>query len=419
MKKYMKFLGIILGSLLFISGANILYAQDALQPSALLPDAAMAQIDTTPPLDVENLKVVPGDSEIQLAWDAVTDNVGVVGYKIYRGTHSVKNTEDQYDLPVIPVGNIKTYIVKNLTNNQIYYFSITAVDAAGNESVNYAPEASATPQSGLHLAAIEDDGKAPEVKKVEVEDSITIKVVFSEAIELPEEQPQSAFKIEKTSDKSKLEVQKAEIDTEDKTGATVLLTLSPQEEGAEYLLTTGIEIEDYFGNPIISGTSDTGSFKGSAKKKQEKDQTQPPADIIPPADTATPAEIVKDLVPPEDVTKLIALIKDAQKNIVEVRWQASKNSAKDLANQVLYQSNDKEGKKFGSGTSLGATATAAEVQDLKPLSWYTFKVATKDLSGNESKGIMTSIFLPQTGPGIFAIGLTSLLMGFYSKLKKK
>lgn len=473
----------------------------------------VAAADTTEPGDVDNLKAVPGDSEVQLTWDAATDNVGVTGYKIYRGTHAVKSSEDQYDLPVVPVGNVKTYTVKNLTNNKAYFFTITALDAAGNESPDYANEASATPKTGLHLAAVEDDGKAPQVKKVTAIDVITVQVVFSEPVRMPEEQPQSAFKIEKISDKSKLVVQKAEIDGQDATGATVLLTTAPQEDGANYVLTAGIEVKDFFDNPIISGTADTGSFKGS--KKQAGPGTPPPPPPTTPGGPATgptvataaadmnnrisvnfskkitlsntpkmqfsvinkntqapltltnislsvdettaylstvaqvgvdyvvtikdvkdgtgatlspnPSTVtvkgntggITDLVPPEDVTKLIARIKDAKTNLVELQWQGSKNSAGDMAGQMMYQGSGKTATTFGKGVPLDGAATTAQIQSLKGGQWYTFKVTAQDTTGNESKGSFASLYLPQTGPGMVAAGITALVMGLYARKKKK
>lgn len=495
-------------AIVLLSNANVVYSQaptDALEPS-----------------DVENLKATPGDGEVYLTWDASTDNVGVTGYKIYRGTHSVKTQDDQYDLPVVPVENVHSYTVKNLTNGQAYYFSATALDAAGNESINWATEASATPESGLASVGLpQDDGQSPQIKEVKSEDVVTVDVVFTEAVKLPTEHPASAFVIEKIANKSKLEVQKAEIDARDSTGATVLLTTAPQEENTDYLVTAGLEVQDASGNPMISGTSDTGSFKGSAKKKPEQkpaakeevkasDTQTPPAtnaDTEAPVLTAGAADFnnritvsfsepvklpatprssfaitkkgtdeklnvlnvslsvdgktvfittapqkmteyeikvsgvtdaagnelssqadsvtvtgrgasLEDIAPPEEITKLAAHIKGATTNLVELKWKASKNSAEDLADQLLYQSNDKKGKDFGKPTSVGSSTTAVEVQDLKPGSWYTFKITTKDTSDNESKGVMTSIYLPQTGPGVFVAGFASLLAGWYSRKKK-
>lgn len=513
-KKMARFIGFIatvsiaavLTSLLV--GSNLIWAQ-ALDAKPTDTSTVVAAVqDTKEPSAVENLKATPGDGQVQLTWDSATDNVGVIGYKIYRGTRSVKTSEDQYDLPAIPVGNVKSYTVKNLTNGQAYYFSITALDAAKNESLDYALEAHATPKEGLHLASIEDNGKAPEVKDVRAEDIITVTVEFSEPVKLPEEHPASAFTIEKTLDKSRLQVQKAEIDARDETGQTVVLTTAPQQKNVEYMVTVGIEVQDYFNNPVMSGTSDTGTFDGSDKQNERvapppsQPDTQAPSVTAGSADysnrvTVSFSEPVKlpenplgffsihkkgtpqvlkvlnvslsvdkqtvyvstdpqqaaeyevrvtgvkdlagnsvdvkansvtfigkttgitDLIPPEDIINLFARIKDAEKNIVELRWKPGKNSAKDLQDQILYQSDDRGGKAFGDGTSLGSTTVALEVQDLQAGNWYTFKVTSKDENGNESKGALRSIYLPQTGPGAIAAGITSLVMGWYSRRKKK
>lgn len=515
---------VVLGlATILVSGAQFLHAQGTTtkaEPEVVTVGTTSSGADTTDPSDVENLKATAGDAEVKLTWDPSTDNVGVTGYKIFRGTHQLASGDDRYDLPEIPVGTVASYTVKNLVNGQKYYFSAVALDAAGNESGHYATEVNATPASGLKFAA-EDNGKPPQVKEAKAEDVISVLIIFTEAVQLPEEHPASAIRIEKLTDKSRLEVQKAEIDARDKSGQTVLLTTAPQETNTEYIVTVGIEMQDLLGNPVVSGTSDTGSFKGSAKKKETPKIAPPPPGPTPPqappgpsADKDPPkltagsadfnnrmsitfsekvqlppnpktqftvfkkgtAEVLKiinvslhvdgktaylttdpqkpveyevktagvkdiagnevaasansivvtgkgsgleDLVPPEDVTKLIARIKDAKTNLVELRWEASKNSAGDLADQLLFQSDDKEGKKYGGSTSLGTSTTAVEVEDLKGGNWYTFKVATKDTSENKSVGAITSIFLPETGPGAIAAGLTALVMGWYRKKKKK
>lgn len=419
--KTKKFLLVTLTCSLLLSGTNVLFAQDTNGTSTNGTSTAVSA-DTLEPTDVENLKAVAGDTEVLLTWDAARDNVGVTSYKIYRGNKPVKTADDSYDLPTIPVGNVKSYAVKNLTNGQLYYFTVTALDSAGNESINYAVEASALPKSGQSLpqAAI-DDGKSPQVKSVKTEDVITVLVQFEEPVKLPEEHPASAFTIEKIVDKSRLEVQSAVIDERDATGTTVLLTTAPQEAKAEYLLTAGIEVQDLTGNPIISGTADTGSFKGGEKQKSDVVENEPvTSETDSESDLRGSGGELKDLVPPEDVTKLLAQIKDAERNIVELKWSASKNSANDLADQMLYQSKGKYTKSPKDGTSLGATTDNIEVQDLKAGNWYTFKVTTKDTAGNESKGSITAIYLPQTGPGLVAVMITSVFMGVYSrKMKRK
>ena len=104
---------------------------------------------------------------------------------------------------------------------------------------------------------------------------------------------------------------------------------------------------------------------------------------------------------------------------MELRWEASKNSAGDLADQLLYQNEGKAIKTLETGTSLGTSTTTIEIEELKSGTWHSFKVSAKDMTGNESKGAVTAIYLPQTGPGLAAGFMTSLVMGWYARRKKK
>ena len=62
-----------------------------------------------------------------LTWDANTET-DVTGYNVYMGTQP-----GLYGPPK-SVGNTTSYTVGNLTGGRTYYFSLTAVDSAGNES---------------------------------------------------------------------------------------------------------------------------------------------------------------------------------------------------------------------------------------------------------------------------------------------
>jgi len=58
-----------------------------------------------------------------------------------------------------------------------------------------------------------------------------------------------------------------------------------QEDGAEYKLTVGVDIEDKAGNPMISGTSDTAIFYGSGEAKPSEDADAPQLMNIEPVDS--------------------------------------------------------------------------------------------------------------------------------------
>ena len=64
------------------------------------------------------------DTTVDLSWTAATDNVAVTGYKVYKD--AVLETT---------LGNVLSYQVTGLTAATAYNFTVTALDAAGNESV--------------------------------------------------------------------------------------------------------------------------------------------------------------------------------------------------------------------------------------------------------------------------------------------
>ncbi|WP_350292603.1 fibronectin type III domain-containing protein [uncultured Croceitalea sp.] len=81
--------------------------------------------DTQAPLAptlVENGKT---DTTVNLSWSGATDNIDVTGYRIFKDG-ALEST-----LP-----NVNTYQVTGLAENTTYNFTVTALDAAGNESPN-------------------------------------------------------------------------------------------------------------------------------------------------------------------------------------------------------------------------------------------------------------------------------------------
>ena len=90
--------------------------------------------DTTPPSTPANLTAtVVSDSQIDLSWDASTDNVGVTGYNIYR---------DGGGTPIATVTGT-TYQDTGLSWSTLYTYKVSAIDAAPNESAQ-SSQASAT-----------------------------------------------------------------------------------------------------------------------------------------------------------------------------------------------------------------------------------------------------------------------------------
>ena len=229
--------------------------------------------DTEEPSDVENLKAEALNGAVKLTWDKAKDNTAVTGYQVYYGLNPVKKTGEEYDEDV-NVKDVTTYTVDGLENGKKYYFSVIAYDAEKNESphwatgLNGAIEISATPNKDSGSA---EDKTAPTVKSAEAIYKDQVKVEFSEEIVLTKDDPQDAFTIENDDTLELLKVVSAEMDEEDDSNSTVILTTDEQKENQDYKLTVGIDIKDKANNSIVSGTSDTAKFTGTDKVKEDEE----------------------------------------------------------------------------------------------------------------------------------------------------
>ncbi|WP_438348090.1 fibronectin type III domain-containing protein [Paenibacillus sp. FA6] len=90
--------------------------------------------DTQAPSAPSNLQATgTTTSSITLAWNASSDNVGVTGYDVYRGSTLVGNV----------LGSTLSYTNTGLNANTTYMYQVKAKDAAGNVSA-YSNQVSAT-----------------------------------------------------------------------------------------------------------------------------------------------------------------------------------------------------------------------------------------------------------------------------------
>ncbi|MEE9318886.1 MAG: hypothetical protein V3U76_00410 [Granulosicoccus sp.] len=118
-------------------GAIDIYIMDpetdirAVVSSELPVSTDFSATDTLPPTAPTNLRALPSaTNEIVVAWDAASDNIGVVAYDIYRNGESIATS-------AYPV-----YIDKNILTDTIYEYAIAALDASGNRSAQSATAAS-------------------------------------------------------------------------------------------------------------------------------------------------------------------------------------------------------------------------------------------------------------------------------------
>lgn len=243
----------------------------ALAVSVLVPMTAFAADDESPG-DVEN---VHGDSlngAALITWEVASDNEAVAGYQVHYGLSAVTEVGQTFD-DMVDAGDVLEYTVSDLDNGKEYFFSVIAYDAAGNEGINWSPQVAVTPTED---ASEPTDGEAPTVVDAEATHKYEVKIEFSEAVVLPEEDGIDAFAIENDETFEALEVTEVRMDEEDEDNKTVILVTAEQVAGDDYTLTVGIDIEDMTGNQIVSGTSDTAIFVGS---NLEPEQEEPVEDI--------------------------------------------------------------------------------------------------------------------------------------------
>jgi chitodextrinase len=94
------------------------------------PASATTPPDTTPPSVPSGLTVTGvSPTEVDLAWDACTDDVGVAGYTVYR---------DGTPLATVEAG-VLAYVDTTVEPSRSYTYTVAAFDAAGNESARSDP----------------------------------------------------------------------------------------------------------------------------------------------------------------------------------------------------------------------------------------------------------------------------------------
>lgn len=89
--------------------------------------------DTTPPEMPSGLEATSGDGEVVLEWKASgASDLG--GYRVYRATTSISSVEGMTPASGSAPLPETTFTDAEVTNGTTYYYRVTAVDAAGNES---------------------------------------------------------------------------------------------------------------------------------------------------------------------------------------------------------------------------------------------------------------------------------------------
>jgi len=143
------------GLAVFTSYTYTITAHDAANNTSSLsqPLFAATAKDVTPPSVPDNVRKTGSTiTSISLAWDAASDDVGIAGYRVYRDGVLVGS----------PGGT--TFTDTGLAVGSSYTYSVTARDAAGNQSAQSAPFSTSsstdttppTTPTNLHTTAILD-----------------------------------------------------------------------------------------------------------------------------------------------------------------------------------------------------------------------------------------------------------------------
>jgi chitodextrinase len=104
----------------------------ASSPPASSPPASSPPSSTGPAITAPTgLTAIAGDKKVHLSWTAPTSDGGspVAGYKIYLAT-----VPGRQEFPAAGTAKTTDATVAGLQNKAVYYFMVTAVNTAGNES---------------------------------------------------------------------------------------------------------------------------------------------------------------------------------------------------------------------------------------------------------------------------------------------
>ncbi len=127
-----------------IAGTWTVYATDGTDTTRAFTEPALLIIglgllDLTPPAAPKNLIAEVGDGQVTLTWNPNTES-DFLRYRVYGGTTPA--TIQLVDSTSLITDTTRT--IANLTNGTTYYYAVTAVDGALNES-DFSNEVSATP----------------------------------------------------------------------------------------------------------------------------------------------------------------------------------------------------------------------------------------------------------------------------------
>ena len=122
--------GLITGTPTVAGNYNVtVTARDALVSVSQSFTWSLTFVDTTAPSRPTGFSVSAITGRPVLTWSASTDNVGVVGYIVYRSTNSTQSSE-----VARTTADVRTWTDNSFQEKVKYTYSLKAYDAAGNQS---------------------------------------------------------------------------------------------------------------------------------------------------------------------------------------------------------------------------------------------------------------------------------------------
>jgi chitodextrinase len=126
-------------------GVDYSSKEGSFPPELVVTIQTQAVPDTTPPTTPTGLSATAiSSSQVNLSWNASSDNVGVGGYEVLR------------DGAQIATSSTASYSDTSVQPNSSYTYRIVAYDAAGNTSNESDPDSVTTPPAPVTLAPTDD-----------------------------------------------------------------------------------------------------------------------------------------------------------------------------------------------------------------------------------------------------------------------
>ncbi len=384
--------------------------------------AGLAQTsDTTPPADLEEAPTVvsSGNGQVTLQWEPASDNVGTTGYKLYYGTTSLaeqqnSNSSDRKEYDTFKkVDNVTQATIDGLTNGTKYYFALTALDAAGNESEYFSPESSATPQTGGSPTTGSSSGSGN--SNTGNANSALPAANTNSTVDNANSSTGNPTTGSNTAEVSDFTV------TENNN--TLNFSWKPNSSSAviDQMLYTSKDNGTTYDSGRHLGTSSSYTMTSYlpttsyAFKLVTRDQNGSESKGV---TTTITTSASNSLPTAQDITNLVAKFERVASTYnVTLTWNLPQN-VQNIVSQVVYKSLD--GNVFSQIASLAPSVTTYEIKNLVG-GKYFFKITTKDATGKESAGVIKMVELPKSGPAaLAAFGIMSLFgAGYILRRKEK